>query len=625
LDDGAIPPPPDMPPDESGLESSDPDEFQSFLPGRLVVTVHRGSDIGKHDAKSGISATKVDPYINMTLGKAKNAVKLKGKTIKKSTKEVDFRDEAFRFVVDDPPTLAFQGDIALGIYVYDSNMISDTLLGQGDFSLVNVFQSFKETAWVNLNVAHKTGTLPAGKLHISVSFQPARKGGLVITCKEGRGLKNMEMFGKQDPYCVFEMGKTKKRTKTIKDGGTDPQFRNEQVPFWIDSSAWSSNIAFSCWDEDVGSDDLIGRGEIDFMSYCSNANNLAEFMEEGMLGEVELVLDIFQKSKKSGEIVLGIEFFPCGELTVTTIEGRNLLEKDGLGQQDPYCEYTTMGSIVNHKRKTKVDTDGGTEPIWNEVLKFAVMDHHEMTLEVYDHDRFSSNDLIGGASFSLLEVFKLGTIDTWVQLKNRNSWGSVETCGEIHIILDFIAPKGVSYPVRKPDIPGFDDSMRVNRFLKEKEDALRQQEQDALQEAKRFGLVEDDPNGTGIDSGPAVVALPPRSDEFSDAEVQQAFEFIDINKNGFISAAEIRHLLICMGEMITDEEVDEMIRMVDSDGDGQVSFEEFYALVTDPDPSRADFDSKTIAEAMQAAAEGQARESAEQRAAELKQKHEKVS
>ena len=40
----------------------------------------------------------------------------------------------------------------------------------------------------------------------------------------------------------------------------------------------------------------------------------------------------------------------------------------------------------------------------------------------------------------------------------------------------------------------------------------------------------------------------------------------------FIGAGEIRHVLICMGELITDEEVDEMIRMVDFDGDGQVSY-----------------------------------------------------
>ena len=61
-----------------------------------------------------------------------------------------------------------------------------------------------------------------------------------------------------------------------------------------------------------------------------------------------------------------------------------------------------------------------------------------------------------------------------------------------------------------------------------------------------------------------------RDTTFSDAEIEAAFRFIDLDKNGYIGAAEIRHILICMGEMITDEEVDMMINMVDSDGDGQV-------------------------------------------------------
>ena len=39
-------------------------------------------------------------------------------------------------------------------------------------------------------------------------------------------------------------------------------------------------------------------------------------------------------------------------------------------------------------------------------------------------------------------------------------------------------------------------------------------------------------------------------------------------------------VLINIGEQVTDEEVDEMIRMIDSDGDGQVSFTEFFEMVT---------------------------------------------
>ena len=51
--------------------------------------------------------------------------------------------------------------------------------------------------------------------------------------------------------------------------------------------------------------------------------------------------------------------------------------------------------------------------------------------------------------------------------------------------------------------------------------------------------------------------------------------------------------------------------MVDSDGDGQVSFEEFHRLVIDPDPSRADFgiepiktDAQEAAQVTQASAAG---------------------
>ena len=43
----------------------------------------------------------------------------------------------------------------------------------------------------------------------------------------------------------------------------------------------------------------------------------------------------------------------------------------------------------------------------------------------------------------------------------------------------------------------------------------------------------------------------------------------DKDGNGYISAAELRHVMTNLGEKLTDEEVDEMIREADIDGDGQ--------------------------------------------------------
>ena len=48
--------------------------------------------------------------------------------------------------------------------------------------------------------------------------------------------------------------------------------------------------------------------------------------------------------------------------------------------------------------------------------------------------------------------------------------------------------------------------------------------------------------------------------------------------NGFISAAELRHVMTNLGEKLTDEEVDEMIREADIDGDGQVNYEGQFSL-----------------------------------------------
>ena len=51
-------------------------------------------------------------------------------------------------------------------------------------------------------------------------------------------------------------------------------------------------------------------------------------------------------------------------------------------------------------------------------------------------------------------------------------------------------------------------------------------------------------------------------------------EVFDRDGNGFISAAELRHVMTNLGEKLTDEEVDEMIREADVDGDGQINYEE---------------------------------------------------
>jgi calmodulin len=56
-------------------------------------------------------------------------------------------------------------------------------------------------------------------------------------------------------------------------------------------------------------------------------------------------------------------------------------------------------------------------------------------------------------------------------------------------------------------------------------------------------------------------------------EIREAFRVFDKDGNGFISSAELRHVMTNLGEKLTDAEVDEMIHEADIDGDGSVNYE----------------------------------------------------
>lgn len=59
-------------------------------------------------------------------------------------------------------------------------------------------------------------------------------------------------------------------------------------------------------------------------------------------------------------------------------------------------------------------------------------------------------------------------------------------------------------------------------------------------------------------------------DTDSEEEIREAFKVFDRDNNGYISSAELRHVMTSIGEKLTDDEVDEMIREADQDGDGRI-------------------------------------------------------
>ena len=69
------------------------------------------------------------------------------------------------------------------------------------------------------------------------------------------------------------------------------------------------------------------------------------------------------------------------------------------------------------------------------------------------------------------------------------------------------------------------------------------------------------------------------ADEKSEATLKAAFSVFDTSGDGFISAEEMRRIMINVGEPVTLDDVEQVIRKVDIDGDGVINYEEFTKVI----------------------------------------------
>lgn len=59
----------------------------------------------------------------------------------------------------------------------------------------------------------------------------------------------------------------------------------------------------------------------------------------------------------------------------------------------------------------------------------------------------------------------------------------------------------------------------------------------------------------------------------TEEHLRLAFKIFDKDGNGNVSAAELKDGMTSLGEDFTQEDIDQMIKLADIDGDGQVNYE----------------------------------------------------
>ena len=62
--------------------------------------------------------------------------------------------------------------------------------------------------------------------------------------------------------------------------------------------------------------------------------------------------------------------------------------------------------------------------------------------------------------------------------------------------------------------------------------------------------------------------------------MRESFRVFDKDGDGFLSAAELRHIMTNLGEKLKEEDVDDMLREAGIEPDGRINYEEFVTMMT---------------------------------------------
>ncbi|KAJ3380852.1 calmodulin-like 3 [Entophlyctis sp. JEL0112] len=103
-------------------------------------------------------------------------------------------------------------------------------------------------------------------------------------------------------------------------------------------------------------------------------------------------------------------------------------------------------------------------------------------------------------------------------------------------------------------------------------------------ESEVSALIAEAADQKGSVSFAAFMALAARSfrDIQAEEEMKEAFRIFDKNHDGFITHDELKVTMAAQGDVLSDEDIDELIKECDVDGDGKLNYEEFAKMMTPP-------------------------------------------
>ncbi|PVD20054.1 hypothetical protein C0Q70_20548 [Pomacea canaliculata] len=239
---------------------------------------------------------------------------------------------------------------------------------------------------------------------------------LEVRLREGKDLVVRDSCGTSDPYVKFKVGGKQVYKSRIVYKNLNPRW-DETFTIPVDDVQKPVNVKVfdhdrALYDDPMGSADidlsqlelekpselklmLSDRGKSDYMGYLVLTCTLTPKTQEDKDQFLRRSVRSMESSKK-----LKLQSW-SGVLTVTLVDGWNLLSMDDNGLSDPYVKFKLGNEKYRSRHKSKT-----LNPRWLEQFDLRLFDDQSMQLEisVYDHDVTGKDDFMGRATIDLSQL-----------------------------------------------------------------------------------------------------------------------------------------------------------------------------------------------------------------------------
>ena len=540
-------------------ESSSPElNIRTVKPGRLFIRCIRANDIRRRGFR--FVSEEVNPSLNFTLLPSKMASfkkSLKPVTAASSTKNnvgsnVSFEDEIIALDIQEPTDyIRDEKDILLRIELLHNKLVGFDILGEIEVSIVR-FLSPTFPLQESFPIKLSGEKIVHASIDLEFKFTPVMEGLLEVNFVECNGLPLIGSedgpLGKiHDLMMELNLGKESMYSDSVKimDSSASTVPVNKTMFLAVHKQNWFHDLTVKLH--------VIGESSSEIIETCS-----VPIISTFALDEESIDVHKVQAGKSS----INMKFIQAGYVTFRDIRCSSFEKKSAIvtnaGLQLLF-KSKGRGSIVSNKSCILRYEFPGKDIVWNDPLVLSVVDHHCLCVELYQLDALgTTQELVGSGEISLLPVYRDGTITKAVlELKRQNDVDVMIVCGEIRFTINFNGG-GREFPKFHPVAM----AIRADEGTVSSSSTKPKLAQEIVRKSKK--------NAANV------------AEVFTDEDILDTFQFLDLDKNRHISSRELKHVLICMGELVTDDEIDTMIDLLDTNGDGQVSFREFENMAKSP-------------------------------------------